>query len=137
MKWYLTAAMMGLLVTGQAYAGDDLDVTMRMVLDDQDLTKSVVREIQLPEPPAAERAAPEARDKAGAGLESAEDARDQGRAFGQEMADQARESANVNRDVPDKPDVPAAKPERPERPELPAAVDEIRDKLPEVAKPGN
>ncbi|MCK7553096.1 MULTISPECIES: hypothetical protein [Marinobacter] len=29
---------------------DDLDVTMRMVVDDEELTNSVVREIELPEP---------------------------------------------------------------------------------------
>lgn len=137
MKWYLTAAIAGVLATGQAHAGDDLDVTMRMVIDDQDLTQSVVREIQLPEPPVADQAAPSARDDAGSGLESAQEAREQGRAFGQEMSDHARESANMAKDLPDKPDVPSSKPERPERPDLPAAVDEIRDKLPEVARPGD
>lgn len=40
--------MVGLLMPVTALANEDLDVTMRMVTDDAELTDSVVREIELP-----------------------------------------------------------------------------------------
>ncbi|MBZ2170413.1 hypothetical protein [Marinobacter sp. F4216] len=40
--------IVGLMASTVSQAADDLDVTMRMVLDDSDLTNSVVQEIELP-----------------------------------------------------------------------------------------
>lgn len=42
-------------VVTTAHASDDLDVTMRMVTDDAELTESVVREIELPQPVITDR----------------------------------------------------------------------------------
>jgi len=109
------------LFVSEAHAQEDLDVTMRMVLDEQALTESVVREIELPEPASVERP-DQARESRGApGMDMARDVREQGREFGQEMAEKARESSR----------------EKPDRPELPEHVQEVRDNLPEVAKPRN
>lgn len=46
-------AMLALPVAAQSQ--DDLDVTMRMVTDDDELTESVIREIELSEPVIVER----------------------------------------------------------------------------------
>lgn len=67
-----------------AMAEDDLDVTMRMVTDEESATDSVVREIRLPD-----SAANRARDAAAPGLERANEASEKGRA----AADAARERA--------------------------------------------
>lgn len=52
-RFLLSARLVGLLMLGlwvpaTTLANDDLDVTMRMVTDDAELTDSVVREIELP-----------------------------------------------------------------------------------------
>lgn len=52
-QWFRPALMCMVVLFGwpaMAQSSDDLDVTMRMVVDDEDLTNSVVREIELPEP---------------------------------------------------------------------------------------
>lgn len=64
---------------------DDLDVTMRMVVDDEDLADNVVQELQLPEPAASGR-----KGSGASGRERAEDAREQGRALGQRISGEAR-----------------------------------------------
>jgi len=121
MRWYVPVVVLVGLFVSPAHAREDLDVTMRMVLDERTLTESVVREIELPEPATVERPGrmSETEDAPGSGM--AQDARDQGRAFGQEMAEKARESSH----------------ERPDRPELPDQVQKARENLPEVAKPRN
>tara|TARA_R110002074_G_scaffold1899_8_gene11327 strand:+ start:3164 stop:3628 length:465 start_codon:yes stop_codon:yes gene_type:complete len=50
MRW-LAPAMLGLLLATPAlsWAQDDLDVTMRMVADDQELDDSFVQQLELPE----------------------------------------------------------------------------------------
>ncbi|MGF2736963.1 hypothetical protein [Marinobacter sp. DUT-1] len=119
MRWYVPVVMVIGLFVSEAHAREDLDVTMRMVLDERALTESVVREIELPEPASVERP-DQARESRGApGMDMARDAREQGREFGQEMAEKARESSR----------------EKPGRPELPEQVQEVRDNLPEAAKP--
>lgn len=66
---------------------NDLDVTMRMVVDDEDLSGRVVQELQLPEPARLQRGA----DQPGAaGRERAAEARERGRAMGREISEEAR-----------------------------------------------
>ncbi|ODM29163.1 hypothetical protein A6779_14390 [Marinobacter adhaerens] len=103
--------MVGLLIPVTALANEDLDVTMRMVTDDAELTDSVVREIELPR--AIE--SPENPGNAGSrGLDAASEARERGREFGESMSEKARQSREL---IEGKPELP----ERPERPELPDA----------------
>lgn len=115
-RFALSAKLVGFLVLGfclpaTTLADDDLDVTMRMVTDDAELTDSVVREIELPR--AIER--PENPGKSGSrGLDAASEARERGREFGESMSEKARQSREL---IQGKPELP----ERPERPELPDA----------------
>lgn len=103
--WVLCAAS----VSSPVLASDDLDVTMRMVTDDAELTDSVVREIELPRAPKRPEQALEPR---GPGRDAARDARERGREFGQSVSERARDKA----DLPQRP--PQAV-ERPQRPDLP------------------
>jgi len=85
-------------------ANDDLGVTMRMVTDDETLTDSVVREIRLTRPIGFERNHGPAAD------EVVGEAREQGRAFGQEAAERAREAGRLKNEVekgrkPGRPDL--------------------------------
>lgn len=118
-RFALSATLVGLLVVGfwlpaTTLANDDLDVTMRMVTDDAELTDSVVREIELPR--AIER--PDNPGKSGSpGLDAASEARERGREFGESMSEKARQSRELIKGRPELPE----RPERPERPELPDA----------------
>lgn len=117
----LNARVIGLLMTAlvapmTTLANDDLDVTMRMVTNDAELTDSVVREIQLPR--AVER--PGNPGESGSSeLDAARDARERGREFGESMSEKARQSREL---IKGKPELP----ERPERPELPDAPGQDR-----------
>lgn len=105
-----------LLTPSLAVAEDDLGVTMRMVTDDDDLTKSVVREIELREPVALER-----RDgKAEQPADNASEARDRGREAARTATERAKEvrERNEQRERPERPEPPGAS-RRPEKPELP------------------
>ncbi len=74
-----------------AQARDDLDVTMRMVVDDEDLTNSVVREIELPEPMIPETPArPERPD-----IETALDAMERGQDIGESASEKASEAREL------------------------------------------
>lgn len=74
-----------------AQARDDLDVTMRMVVDDEDLTNSVVREIELPEPMTPETPArPERPD-----IETALDAMERGQDIGESASERASEAREL------------------------------------------
>ncbi|MEE3170128.1 MAG: hypothetical protein VX324_08375 [Pseudomonadota bacterium] len=95
-------------------ASDDLDVTMRMVTDDAELSESVVRELELPRLDSSPAVGGNA-DADSRGLDTAEQARERGRAFGQEMSERARESRDLTQGVPGRPEAP----DRPQRPELP------------------
>lgn len=119
MRWYVPVIVLGTLFVSEAHAQEDLDVTMRMVLDERTLTESVVREIELPEPAAVEGPGEVTGNGDAPGMDMARDAREQGRAFGQEVAEQARESSKARQD----------------RPELPEQVQNARENLPESAKP--
>ena len=115
-RFIASVKLVGFLVLGfwlpaTTLANDDLDVTMRMVTDDEELTDSVVREIELPR--AIER--PDNPGKSGSpGLDAASEARERGREFGESMSEKARQSREL---IKGKPELP----ERPERPELPDA----------------
>lgn len=108
-----------------AKAADDLDVTMRMVRDNDELTESVVREIELREPVALERRNSESGKPAGTpgeahGSDKAREARDRGREAARAAVERAREvrEQNKQRGRPEKPERPD-RPNRPEKPELP------------------
>ena len=103
--------MLGLLVPATTLANDDLDVTMRMVTDDEELTDSVVREIELPRAIGKPGNPGESGSR---GLDAASEARERGREFGESMSEKARQSREL---IKGKPELP----ERPERPELPDA----------------
>ncbi|WP_372986612.1 hypothetical protein [Marinobacter sp.] len=121
MRCYVPVIVLVALFASETQAREDLDVTMRMVLDERALTESVVREIELPEPVSVERPDRARENRDAPGVDMARDAREQGREFGQEMAEKARESSR----------------EKPDRSELPEQVQEVRDNLPEAAKPRN
>lgn len=73
-------------------AASDLDVTMRMVEDTEDLTSAVTREIRLPDLPALtpdEKAGEAAKSP---GRERSRDARERGREFGQSAPERARDA---------------------------------------------
>lgn len=114
------AVVAGFSISLGAAAADDLDVTMRMVLDDAELTDSVVREIELPLATPSELQ----RNKAASGLDTAEDARDSGREFGQSVAEDARSakgSVDEMREKPERPEMPSDAKDR---------VQNVRDKTP-------
>ncbi|MBW4935593.1 hypothetical protein [Marinobacter sp. F4206] len=122
----------GLTVSLGVAAANDLDVTMRMVLDDAELTDSVVREIELPMATPSELQ----RGQSAPDLDSAKEARDNGREFGQSVADDARGARGSVDSVREKPDLPdkIKAPEKPQRPEISSDAKEraqdIRGKTP-------
>lgn len=92
----------------------DLDVTMRMVLDDNELSERMVQELELPEP--VHMAPGQAPDRPEFdGRDQAADARSQGRALGQQISEQARS----NRE-----ELPVGRPD--DRLELPPGLDDGR-----------
>jgi|25BtaG_2_1085352.scaffolds.fasta_scaffold00095_15 hypothetical protein len=122
LQWTVLAVFL-LVAPMTTVANDDLDVTMRMVTDDVELTDSVVREIELPR--AVQR--PERPGEPGSrGRDVVDDvvdkARENGREFGESMSERARESREVPGGRPERPQMP----ERPERPELPDAAGKER-----------
>ena len=106
----LAALMLGAPV---AYAADDLDVTMRMVTDDADLTDSVVREIELSQPIRLQPGQQSAGDVA-------REAREKGREFGQSVSEQAREAARLRQQ-----ERSTGRPDRPEPPENPGRPESL------------
>ncbi|AMQ89794.1 MULTISPECIES: hypothetical protein [Marinobacter] len=102
---------------GQLAMADDLDVTMRMVDDSEDLTGAVTREIRLPELPGLRRH--ERGNTLAPGRATAEDARERGRDFGQSVSERARENRRG------KPDIG-----RDSLPETVRDLDELRPELP-------
>jgi len=89
--WLLTTS---LLVVAPLAGANDLDVTMRMVEDSEDLTNSVTREIRLPELPVLQgKASDQGQARPDApGREVSKDARERGRDFGQSVSERAREA---------------------------------------------
>lgn len=130
------AAVIGMLMSLGAVAADDLDVTMRMVTDDAELTNSVIREIELPMMAPSEM--PKAKSEVGAGFDTANDARNGGRELGQSMADGARRTKGRSDMMQEKPELPV-KPEGSARPERPEPPDSVRDRAQQIkdkAPPG-
>ncbi|MDX1634426.1 MAG: hypothetical protein R3280_07315 [Marinobacter sp.] len=106
-------------VIALAQGQEDLDVTMRMVLDDNELSERVVQELELPEPMQVAPGRPgfEGRDQA-------TEARSQGRALGEQISEQARgnrEELPAGR-ADGKLDLP---------PELPPGLDDVQEPLPD------
>ncbi|KXO06679.1 hypothetical protein [Marinobacter excellens] len=106
-----------LVVSAPLALADDLDVTMRMVDDSEDLTGAVTREIRLPELPGLRRH--ERGNTLAPGRETAEDARERGRDFGQSVSERAREGRGG------KPEIG-----RDSLPETVRDLDELRPELP-------
>jgi len=104
---------------------DDLDVTMRVIVDpNAKVPDEIVHKIPLPKPgQPASGTAPQSDkpDKSGKpedpgakGKSNAAEGRDKGREFGQQTAEQARQrSEEARRNKPDKPDKPPGKPPEP------------------------
>lgn len=107
-----------LVALSPAAAASDLDVTMRMVEDTEDLTGAVAREIRLPDLPTLTPG--DSKDGAAdvPGRERARDARERGRAFGQSASERAREARD------EKPDFGIGN--------LPEAARDARDRKPEL-----
>ncbi|WP_342631758.1 hypothetical protein [Marinobacter alkaliphilus] len=113
-RWMLVAV---LVVSAPLALADDLDVTMRMVDDSEDLTGAVTREIRLPELPGLRRH--ERGNTLSPGRATAEDARERGREFGQSVSERAREVRGGNPDIG-----------RDSLPETVRDLDELRPELP-------
>lgn len=109
----LSLGLMACALFSSSTLSEDLGVTMRMVTSDEALTESVVREIELSRPVMLD---------ARPGPDTAAEARENGRGFGQSVAEQAREAARSRKEgkfpkagsdrSPGKPDQPG-KPENP------------------------
>lgn len=69
-----------------AQDNDDLDVTMRMVVDDAELADKVIQELQLPEPQTATLPDDDNEQRRG----RVDDLREQGRALGRDISEEAR-----------------------------------------------
>ena len=80
-----TAGALSVMLAGPVGADDGLDPTMRLV-DNGVTEEEFVREIDLPE-----QAADQAREAARPGLDTANQARERRREFGEDRADEARE----------------------------------------------
>ncbi|MFB2706859.1 hypothetical protein [Marinobacter shengliensis] len=106
-----------LAVNAPLALADDLDVTMRMVDDSEDLTGAVTREIRLPELPGLRRH--ERGNTLAPGRATAEEARERGRDFGQSVSERAREVRGGNPDIG-----------RDSLPETVRDLDELRPELP-------
>ncbi|MBW7472357.1 hypothetical protein QQF73_14830 [Marinobacter sp. M216] len=115
-----------------AAAAEDLDVTMRMVLDDAELTESVVREIELPMATPSELQ----RGKSVSNPDSSQDGLNSSREVGQSVADDARGARGSVDAVREKPELPEKinAPQKPERPEVSSdakdRAQDIRGKTP-------
>ncbi|NMT63336.1 hypothetical protein DIT72_08210 [Marinobacter orientalis] len=114
-----------LAIAPAAIADEDLGVTMRMVTDDDNLTESVVREIELNDPVALERRGGESgkpadSPAAAGGADNALEVQDRGREAARAATERAGEvrERNEQRSRPERPQRPDAS-ERPERPDLP------------------
>ncbi|MDX1598259.1 MAG: hypothetical protein R3295_06325 [Marinobacter sp.] len=113
-----------------AQARDDLDVTMRMVVDDEDLTNSVVREIELPEPMVTGRserpgapARPERPD-----IEAALDAMERGQDIGESASERASEARElIDSDRPGSDDLLDLLPGKDDITDLPGTGDLLND----------
>lgn len=85
--------------TPPAHSNDDLDVTMRVIVDpNAKVPDEIVRKIPLPKP-AQQPATPSKKpaDPGAQGQQRASDAREQGREFGQQVSEEARQRAEEAR----------------------------------------
>jgi hypothetical protein len=111
-----------------ASGSDDLDVTMRVIVDpNAKVPDEIVRRIQLPRPaqpatPSNKPAEPGAQGK-GKGTERASGAREQGREVGQQASEEAKRRSEEARrkkpPPPGRPDTPGPPRDPPGRPNTP------------------
>ncbi|MFE8071380.1 hypothetical protein QQM79_09985 [Marinobacteraceae bacterium S3BR75-40.1] len=111
----LIAVTLGLLVALPGHA-DDLGVTMRMVEGDEDLTREIVQQIELPERLEHDGGPGALSGQEPPGQERAREVREVGRDVA-EQARERREAVGPPADVPGKG--PEAVPERPQLPDDP------------------
>lgn len=130
--WMMTVALLAGL-SAPVFAQDELDITMRMVTNDDQLTDSVVREIELPDTPVVSPQGLRNRDEPGAAAQ-------QGRELGKSVSERAREVRGIVGEGaggarPELPDVsnpgngPGERPDIPGRPQddnLPDSADTRR-----------
>lgn len=107
-----------LLILAAPILASDLDVTMRMVEDTDDLTGSVAQEIRLPDLPALSSDGKSGEPASAIGRERARDARERGREFGQSASERARDARRER---------PGSGPDG-----LPAAAGDARNGKPEM-----
>lgn len=127
--------------TAWAQASDDLDVTMRMVMDDEELSGDLVQELELPDPASLKSDTPPDNTRS----EAAAAAREEGRSFGQSMAEEARsrqEDKGAGKpgrrpdQPPGKPDDLPGKPGKPDDlPGKPGKPDDVPGKPGKPGKP--
>lgn len=85
--FYVAALVFGCAVSPAWAQDDDLDVTLVVIEDENTAEERLVHDIELPL-----EASAQAQESAGSGLETANQARQQGSEFGQERAESAREN---------------------------------------------
>ncbi|WP_278803475.1 hypothetical protein [Marinobacter nauticus] len=114
---FATVTLILALMSAPAFGRDDLDVTMRLVGENEDVTESVAREIRLPELPALERRSSGPGDSEPPGQQIRDQAREKGRDFGQSMSERARDARGNRPERPGSDQRPAIDPGK--KPELP------------------
>ena len=120
----------GFAQTPPARSDDDLDVTMRVIVDpDAKVPDEIVRRIALPKPQQPATGTAPKSDKPNEqgkptepgekGKERSSEAREQGREFGQQTAEQAKQRADEARRNDDKPPKTPGPPNNPPGPPRP------------------
>jgi hypothetical protein len=122
----------GFAQTPAARSDDDLDVTMRVIVDpDAKVPDEIVRRISLPKPQSSTDTAPKSdkpneqgkpTEPGAKGKERSSEAREQGREFGQQTAEQAKQRADEarrNEKPPGPPNNPPGPPTPPGPPNPP------------------
>jgi hypothetical protein len=106
-----------------ANRSDDLDVTMRVIVDpNAKVPDEIVRRIQLPKPAQPATPSNKPAEPGAQGKERASEAREQGRDFGQQTSEEARRRAEeARRNKPPPPGTPGTPgpPRPPGRPDNP------------------
>lgn len=103
--------------------GDGLDVTITLLPEQVELPDAVTRDLELPRDDEGEfRPAPQAVENSAEALANATAARDEGRTFGLETAQENRENAG-RESRPDLDDLPDQVPDLPNVPDLPDGPD--------------
>ena len=108
-------AMAAFAQSPPARSRDDLDVTMHVIVDpDSKVPDEIVRRIQLPKPSQSAPAADKKSEPGANGQGRSSEAREQGREFGQQVSEEAKQRAEeAKRNQGKKPDKPHPPPPSP------------------------